>query len=204
MKKFKQEVYSVFGRIYIPDELLGKKNLILHISDTPSAIYPAIRGLLRKLKPQVILHTGDLCDHIKLENNENLMGEFLHDVVKIIRIMEFSSAEEIHITMGNHDKYRALQSLVKKSILHEMDAVLDFGENSYHLSHYYEDVEADPKDFNLYGHNLEDKTEKRRTRWYLNGVEGIHVIERDTGKVHILRYPWGTNDYRYRRRKRGL
>ena len=80
MKKFKQEVYSVFGRIYIPDELLGKKNLILHISDTPSAIYPALRGLLRKLKPQVILHTGDLCDHIAYAGIEEFNWCALDDV----------------------------------------------------------------------------------------------------------------------------
>lgn len=204
MKNFKQGVYSVMGRIYIPEELLEKRNLILHISDTPSAIYPAVRGLLRKLKPRVIFHTGDLCDHIKLENNEHLMGEYRKDVLKIIRVMEFSSAEEIYVTMGNHDKYRELLPLVKKSKLYELDAVVKIGSYDYHLSHYYEDVEADPKDFNLYGHNLEEKTEKRRTRWYLNGVEGIHVIEEDTGKVHVLRYPWGTNDYRYRKRKSGL
>lgn len=204
MKRFKQGVYSILGRIYIPEELLGKKHLILHISDTPSAIYPAIRGLIRKLKPEVIFHTGDLCDHIKLENNENLMGEFKRDVLKIIRIMEFSAAQDIHITLGNHDKYRELLQLVKRSTLHEMDAVIQYGEYSYHLSHYFEDVESDPKDFNLYGHNPVAKTGKVRTRWFLNGVEGIHVIEKDTGKVHVLRYPWGTNDYRYRRSKRGL
>lgn len=204
MKKFKQSAYSVLGRIYIPEELLGKKPVALHISDTPSAIYGALRSLIRILKPQVIFHTGDLCDHIKLENNENLMDEYQQDVVKILRIMEFSSAKDIHITMGNHDKYAVLKPLVKRSVLHELSAVVKLGDFSYHLSHYYEDVEVDPKDFNLYGHNLEAETEKVRTKWFLNGVMNIHVIELDSGKVHKLRYPWGTNDYRYRRRRRGL
>ncbi len=204
MKKFKQGVYSVLGRIYIPEEIKGNKDLILHISDTPLAIYPAIRRLIRKMNPKVIIHTGDLADHIKLEYNENLMNEFLHDAKKIIRIMEFSSAEEIYLVIGNHDKYSEIKDMVTRSTLIEMNEVIKIKGFDFNLSHYYEDVITNPKDYNLYGHNPLKKNHKVRTRWYLNGVSSINVIEASTGKVHELRYPWGTDSYRYRRRKSGL
>lgn len=204
MKKLKQGVYSALGRIYIPEEIREKQDLILHISDTPRAIYPAIRRLIRKLNPKVIIHTGDLADHIKLEFNENLMNEFINDARKIIRIMEFSSAEDIYLVMGNHDKYREVQALVTRSILIEMDALLKIEGHDFHLSHYYEDVITDPKDYNLYGHNPKKKNHKVRTRWFLNGVSSINVIDASSGKVHELRYPWGTDSNRYRRVKSGL
>lgn len=204
MKKLKQGVYSALGRIYIPEDILGKKDLILHISDTPLAIYPAIRRLIRIMKPKVIIHTGDLADHIKLEFNENLMKEFLSDARKIIRIMEFSSAQEIYLAMGNHDKYAKVKDMVSRSTLIEMGGVVKIEGYDFHLSHYYEDVITDPREYNLYGHNPEKKNHKVRTRWFLNGVSSINVIEGESGKVHELRYPWGTDSYRYRRVKSGL
>ncbi|MFH5834712.1 metallophosphoesterase [Proteiniclasticum sp. C24MP] len=204
MKKLKTGVYSALGRIYIPEEIRGKKDLILHISDTPLAIYPAIRRLIRKMKPKVIIHTGDLADHIKLEFNEHLMNEFLNDARKIIRIMEFSSADEVYLVMGNHDKYRKVKEMVTRSSLVEMSAMMKIEGHDFHLSHYYEDVITDPRDYNLYGHNPEKKNHKVRTRWFLNGVSSINVIEGSSGKVHELRYPWGTDSYRYRRVKSGL
>lgn len=204
MKKLKTGVYSAMGRIYIPEEIREKKDLILHISDTPMAIYPAIRRLIRKMKPRVIIHTGDLADHIKLEFNEHLMNEFLGDARKIIRIMEFSSAQEIYLVMGNHDKYLKVKEMVSRSSLIEMDGIVKIEGHDFHLSHYYEDVITDPRDFNLYGHNPEKKNHKVRTRWFLNGVSSINVIEGETGKVHELRYPWGTDSNRYRRVKSGL
>lgn len=204
MKKMKQGVYSVFGRIYIPEEIMGKSDLLLHISDTPSQIYPGIRKLIRKLKPRVIIHTGDLADNIKLEFNENLMQDYILEAKKIIRIMEFSSAEEIYIAMGNHDKYREVEKITGRSILSEMGQIIKVGEYDVHFSHYYEDVMTDPKDYNLYGHNPLMKNHKVRTRWFLNGVSSINILDLSTGKVHELRYPWGTDEYRYRRRKSGL
>ena len=204
MRKVKQGVYSIFGRIYIPEEILGKSDLLLHISDTPSQVFPAVRKLIRKLKPKVIIHTGDLSDDIKLEFNENLMKDFAREAKKIIRIMEFSSAVDIYIAMGNHDKFREVEKLKERSVLAETGKIVKIGDYDFHFSHYYEDVITEPKDYNLYGHNPLMKNHKVRNRWFLNGVSSINVIDLSTGKVHELRYPWGTDDYRYRRRKRGL
>lgn len=204
MKKLKHGLYSVLGRIYIPEELLGRDDLILHFSDTPATIYPALRMLIRKMKPKVIIHTGDLCDNVKLEYNENLMEDFRRDAMKIIRIMEFSPAEEIYIALGNHDDLREMQKMCTRSVILDYPRTLQIRGLDMSISHYHEDVLENPRDYNLYGHNLDRRSQKVRTRWFLNGVCGINVIESNTGRVHELRYPWGTDNYRYRRRKSGL
>ena len=48
-----------------------KGPVLLHISDTPSEIYPYIFKIIDILKPQYIFHTGDLADNVKLEINKD-------------------------------------------------------------------------------------------------------------------------------------
>ncbi|CDF58680.1 metallophosphoesterase [Thermobrachium celere] len=67
MKKFIHTLYYISGKIYIPSSLLKVRNTILHISDTPSNIYPELIRLVKKLSPDYIIHTGDVVDNIKLE-----------------------------------------------------------------------------------------------------------------------------------------
>ena len=64
---------SLFNYPHISEKLLNdiKGPILLHISDTPDDIYNYIFRLINILKPQFVIHTGDLADNIKLGNNIN-------------------------------------------------------------------------------------------------------------------------------------
>jgi hypothetical protein len=76
MKSLVEVCKSLMGKftsIHRPEDLLNdvKGPVLLHISDTPSEIYPFIFKIIDVLKPKYIIHTGDLADNVKLEINRD-------------------------------------------------------------------------------------------------------------------------------------
>jgi hypothetical protein len=67
MKSLVEVCKSLMGKftsIHRPEDLLNdvKGPVLLHISDTPSEIYPFIFKIIDVLKPKYIIHTGDLAE----------------------------------------------------------------------------------------------------------------------------------------------
>ena len=89
--KFIKYIYSgllsIFNYPYIPKELLEnlKGPILLHISDTPVDIYKYIFRIVEKLKPQIIVHTGDLVDNIKLEKYKDKIIQYHKGVAKLLK-----------------------------------------------------------------------------------------------------------------------
>ena len=77
----------------------GKK--LLHISDTRSDRYPFYKKLIESVKPDVILHTGDLADEVKV-GRKKVREEYLHKIPFMLSILKNSGAEVI-IVPGNND-----------------------------------------------------------------------------------------------------
>ena len=63
--------------IHLPPQLLASEEFkVMHISDTPSAIYGAVTGMMERLRPDLIVHTGDLADDIKLGENPGYLDQY--------------------------------------------------------------------------------------------------------------------------------
>lgn len=205
MENFKADTMCFLGRIHVPRELKeNREKKVLHISDTPSVIFPRIRRLIELVKPDYIIHTGDLSDELKIENKQKLITEYLRLMPKIVRIMEASSAERVIIALGNQDDEAAVRQACRRSTVMDRSGVLELEGVRFQLGHFPGEVQAHPEAFNLYGHNLELSSHRENGQVFLNGVQNIHVITLETKKVYTLRYPGATNDYRYRRKKFGL
>lgn len=203
--RLKLALMRIAGQIEIPRELLETKEpLLLHVSDTPSQIYGELSRFLRKLRPDITIHTGDLSDCVKLEKNPGLLSEHTREARKILRILEQGTKQRVYVTLGNHDDRDVVEAHLTRGEILEEDRILRFGGRTLRAHHYGEALLESPADFNLYGHNFEVRTRRRKGRHFLNGVEGIHVITLQTFRVYTLSYPWMTNDYRYRRRGVGL
>ena len=164
----------------------------MHISDTPDDIYNYIFRLINILKPQFVIHTGDLADNIKLGNNKNLLSSYHKSVAKLIDGLEENEYSKIYYALGNLDDYETVSHLTKRGVILQADpfVINDF---SFIVSHYHKEY---PVEFNLYGHSFEPAHYKQNETIGLNGVLNINIVDLSTKEVFHLDYPIGTNRFR--------
>lgn len=204
--KFMKDIYigllSLFNYPYISEELLKdlKGPILLHISDTPVDIYHYIFRIVDILKPQFIIHTGDMADNIKLEIYKDRIDQYYKGVTKLIKGLEKNEYSKIYYVLGNHDDYEAVSQLSKRGIILE-DGVLNIDDCSFTVGHYYKEYSYEV-DFNLYGHSFEPKHYTKNETIGLNGLLNINIIDLTTKRVFHLDYPSGTNASRGMKLKR--
>lgn len=118
--------YLTLGRAW--DRLLGRASLyeavrfateggplLLHLSDTPSQIYPELRRVIATLRPAYIVHTGDLVDNLKLELRPSLARRYDHELRQLFAIAEHSGASRVIVVFGNHDSRQSANSAASGS-----------------------------------------------------------------------------------------
>jgi predicted phosphodiesterase len=197
MKDIYKGLLSFFNYPYISQELLDniKGPILLHISDTPVDIYNYIFRLIDILKPQFIIHTGDMADNIKLEINKNRIDCYYKGVTKLIEGLEKNESSKIHYVLGNHDDYNTVNKLTKRGIILE-EGLLTLDDCMLTVGHYYKEYSHNV-DFNLYGHSPEPGHHKINGTNGLNGLLNINIIDLSNKRVFHLDYPFGTNSARH-------
>lgn len=204
MSKYMRFVCELAGRLYIPKDLdlyAGKK--LLHISDTPSSFYSDLRRLVEVLKPEYIVHTGDMVDNIKLQLYPTSKYDHEKWIKKLAEIL-ITSGAELFLAMGNHDDYDIVSRYFKGSRIITGAETIEIKGHSFRVSHFPEGILEAPSQYNLFGHNLELKTGCIDEKLYFNGISYINIIGLESGECTSLCYPQGTDDARLGRRKIGL
>lgn len=187
---------SLFNYPYISEELLKeiKGPLLLHISDTPVDIYPYIFRIIQIIKPQYIIHTGDMADNIKLEKNKNKINYYYKDVEKLIEGLEKNEFSKAYYFLGNHDDHDTVHQLTKSGIILE-EGLLTIEKCKFAVGHYHKEYSQDV-DFNLYGHSFAPHHYNKNGTIGLNGLLNINIIDLSNKGVYHLDYPVGTNKSR--------
>ncbi len=205
MNKFLMMYYNVIGSVYIPETLkkLDEEKL-LHISDTPICFFSTLKYIIKKISPEIIIHTGDLVDDIKLEIYRNSLSKYDYHVRNIISIMEASKAKEIYISIGNHDNIDVINKYCKRStIIDKMDKTVIFGDAAS-ISHFPYEIIKNPSTYNFYGHDISLKSDIVKDKIYFNGIKNINIITKNTKRIFYLPYPSIVDDARLMKRKIGL
>lgn len=182
------------------------RGMILHVSDTPSNMFPYLRRALRRLRPAWIVHTGDIVDDIKLEMRPGMVGLYKRKAAALIRLFEEENCGTILIT-GNHDDVPTLLELTAESSVQVWSRPGRFymGSFRFRAGHTYEDIADNAGEYNLYGHSMEHPTTiDEDGRFFLNGLEEMHLIHMETGDVIPIQYPPGTNDARLEHKRISL
>lgn len=166
----------------------GKKTL--HVGDTHSANYPYYERLIEAIKPDVIVHTGDLADELKAGRIESVRSYWKRATKEILKIMAQSGARVI-IVAGNNDLAEELKTLAPNAEIVPRNTVLKLHGKSVCVCH--EVWKIDPSlnaDVYLYGHGLTGETREKEDnerdgKLYFNAVWGasLHVLEKD---VHYI------------------
>lgn len=204
MLNLKRVVCGISGMIYIPEELKERNERILvHISDTPICLYSQLKRLIKTIKPEFIIHTGDIVDNIKLELNPRAISTYEKHVEELAEIMESSTAEII-VALGNHDHCGIVKGYMKRSRIIEKSDNIEIEGLNFRISHFPEEILKAPDDYNLYGHDLSLRSGFVDGKLFFNGISNINIIGLDSRNSCFLKYPSGTDDARMGKGKIGL
>ncbi len=205
MPQLKKLLKNILGNLYIPDEVLALEGKnVLHVSDTPALLYSDLKKLIEKLKPDYIIHTGDLVDNIKLEMYPNRLKDYRRSLKKLGAIFEHSAAS-VYIALGNHDHLQSVKEIFPTAVVFSGPEHLEIEGVDFGISHYPPKPESDGHEaFYLFGHDLTALSEKTEHGTYLNALEHIYIIELETKNIISLNYPTGTNDSRLNKGKLGI
>lgn len=205
MNKFLIIYYNLLGGVYIPNNLKNtNEKKLLHISDTPTCFFFTLKRIIKKISPEIIIHTGDLVDDIKLEIYKNSLTKYEYHAKKIINILESSNAKHIYICIGNHDNIDIIKKYSKRSIIIERMGVIDLFNTTASISHFPYEIIKNPSAYNFFGHDITLGSDIVKNRIYLNGINSINIITKDTKKIYYLPYPTIVDDSRLMKRKIGL
>lgn len=194
-EKFLQAINLFINRVYIPRELHAmKRPILMHISDTPEEIYPYLYQVIKELKPEYLIHTGDLVDNIKLEILPQLEADYQKSLEEFIENIEANNIQKIYYISGNHDQIEKIKSLTKSGeVLRE--GVVEIEGRKFYLNHRF--IEKKPAaDYYLYGHSFEPQSKHVDGEIRLNGLEAMSVISLKNQEIRTLPYPLGTNGFR--------
>jgi len=131
-------------------EFTGKR--VLHIGDTHSHCYPYFKKLIEITHPDVIIHTGDLADDVKVGNYAAKFEEYKSKIRHILTAMDESGARLI-IVCGNNDLVTEIKSIVPRAEIYAENSVVEIDGTECRVGHYVDRMTFDKK-WTFYGHSI--------------------------------------------------
>lgn len=138
--------------IALPDLSRFKGERILHIGDTESASYPYYRRLIELVRPDVILHTGDLADEVKIGRHPEYLHEYTVKIGVLLDIMKKSGARVI-IVPGNHDVADKIRELAPYAEICEKGSEVVISGILCRVGHQVKEMVFDRR-YCMYGHGM--------------------------------------------------
>ncbi len=146
-----KRIFDLFRPVRLPEQVKNRKGrILLHIGDVPAWGYPYIKRLIKKVKPEILVHTGDMVDNLKVGRLEEDVPAYKRAVPRLIRFME-KWAEKVYIVPGNNDLMEFIQDVSEKSIIVPANTVVDIEGVSCLLCHWVAKIDGEAE-FYLYGH----------------------------------------------------
>jgi len=168
-KKDEELMYSFYNKdIELPEwlwDLKGKR--VLHIGDTESRRYHYYRALIEKIKPDVILHTGDMADEVKAGRMSEVRDEYVYKISVLCEMLRESGAELI-IVPGNNDIAEEISELLPEARILGNNTILTIDGVECRIGHQVSSMTFD-KMWSFYGHGFTGD-EWDRSKNVLGGV----------------------------------
>lgn len=128
-----------------------KGRRILHIGDTLSYEYPFYKKLIELVRPDVIIHTGDMVDEVKVGGRPELREEYVAKLRVLVDMMKESGARLI-VVAGNNDLPDEIQKMAPEIEMYEPNSVINVCDVECRAGHYVADMTFDKK-LTFYGHS---------------------------------------------------
>lgn len=199
-------LYTLTGYVYIPKELTERNEpVVLHISDTPQSFYFGLERLVNKLRPEYIIHTGDLVDNIKLELLPKSLYRYEEYSKNLMDILLKPFVKAVYISKGNHDDFAFLEAMdLARVHTEDIAGSIELEKRKIGYSHYQYNLSDSADHIKMFGHDIGTGNKITEDSIYLSGIVSINVVMLSSMKVFHLPYPIGTNDARLRRGRLGI
>jgi len=197
-------IFDLWMKQKIPKEVYGFKKKIMHLTDTPDIIFPYLKRLIKLIEPDIIIHTGDLVDNIKLELTRQEIEIYDKRVMKLLTILRSQQPEQILISIGNHDDDAIIKKYLQLNEFLFEKSSITIEKRKYCFAHKHTMFSDESADYFLYGHSPNIPTNKTLKPYYLNGLSAIYVIDAESGKIIEIPYPKDTDYFRQKKFKLGF
>lgn len=179
--------------IDLPDWLNSTEGkILLHIGDTESYRYPFYKKLFELVKPDVILHTGDMADEVKAGRMSEVREEYLYKIASLCDMMKDSGAE-IYIVPGNNDIREEINKLLPEAKVLKNNDIITVDGVECRVGHEVKSITYNKK-WAFYGHGYtgetwkyEDNDPEKECRF--NSCTGAFIISVAEGKYHKVALP---------------
>jgi predicted phosphodiesterase len=178
----------------IPPEVKDTASIkLLHIGDTPSYSYPYYEALIQRIKPDVLIHTGDFVDEVKVGRIPAFLAleEYETGLARIGEILKNSGAKTVYIVPGNNDIPQLMKHYMPFAQLIEPNTQLTIAGVSCTLGHTCQEATKESL-WSFYGHGLTGETWRPEMNQDLaktcrfNATWGATLILPEEGKLYPL------------------
>ena len=187
-----KKVEKLIKDIDIPHSIKNSQSTkILHITDTPSCAYPYYKKLIDEIRPDIIIHTGDFVDEVKVGRVKNTTDEYEEGCVVIGDILTNSCAEKIYCVCGNNDVESIIKKYIPRAKFVEAGSAVDICGVKCALAHKHNDFTEDAQ-WRFYGHGLTgetwsaDKNNIKSGACRFNGIWNISVITLPDKEIYTI------------------
>ncbi len=169
---------------------VGKR--ILHIGDTLSKHFPFYRKLIELTKPDVIIHTGDVVDEVKVGRIPEVYYEYRSKLKVILGIMKDSGARII-IVPGNNDVPELIRELAPEAEVCPHDTAIELYGIPCRIGHSPVSMHHDKK-WSFYGHTLryddwDERDNAKGENCRFNAIRGPYVCTVEDGQFYRFATP---------------
>lgn len=192
---FSSGISDFKNRYKLPEEFHSSNELkIMHISDTPESIYAHIYKMLNYSQPDLIIHTGDLVDNLKLEDSgAELLPLYQKKSAEFISNLEKLTAARIIYIPGNHDDINIIEDNTNRSEIMAEGSIVELDGVKIGLAHYPENLPQNT-DINLFGHNNQQKFDGEGK--HFNGILNMNYLLLPSKEDYKINYPWSVDQGR--------
>ena len=170
--------------IKIPEAVMETdKFKLLHIGDTHSATYMFYKQLIRLVKPDVIIHTGDTADEDKVSRDLEARDPYRMKVKMLSDILKDAKCP-VYWIPGNNDLTDEIPTLAPDWKIVQPDTVLEIEGATFCVTHSFDQI-TKKADYYLYGHGCVG--ENREHEMTLKGGDGICL--NNMWSIHVMMLP---------------
>ena len=181
--------------IDLPDDILQDDGfLVLHMGDTPACSFDWYTSLVRLVNPDVIIHTGDTVDEMKVSRDPTVHDRYLDLAAAFLGELANNCKRLIWVP-GNNDLPEKITELLP-SIEYVADgSVISVEETSFSLAHDKRQL-VDGSDVHLYGHSTRydvwspERNVSGNMPYYLNAYWHASVISLPSKKLYKISFPY--------------
>lgn len=160
---------------------------LYHIGDIDREHLPVKMNMIARLRPDVLVNTGDLIDDLKVGRRPEDIPDYEIWMPRLVHWME-RHAKEVYIVPGNNDLPDLIKETAQKSTIVPANTCLKIDGLDFNLCHWVARINGEAKIY-LYGHGLTgDNYEFHEgEKTYCNVIRGDTIVYLKDGHCFRLR-----------------